>query len=108
MRYFQYVFLTEIYLKRKKERKKVRERKKERKNERKKEREKERKKERKKERRKERKKENESNILLEEMKISEIIKNKKSCCEWCCECEKCAFIFLLFSAWLSPKGKEIH
>ena len=57
---------------------------------------------------KEKENENESNILLEEMKISEIIKNKKSCCEWCCECEKCAFIFLLFSAWLSPKGKEIH
>lgn len=25
-------------------------------------------------------------------------------CEWCCKCEKCAFIFLLLSAWLPSKG----
>ena len=29
-----------------------------------------------------------------------------SCTEWCCDCEKCAFIFLLLSAWLPPKGTE--
>jgi hypothetical protein len=23
-------------------------------------------------------------------------------CEWCKKCEKCAFIFLLLSAWLPP------
>jgi hypothetical protein len=29
-----------------------------------------------------------------------------SCTEWCCDCEKCAFIFLLLSAWLPPKGMK--
>jgi hypothetical protein len=28
-----------------------------------------------------------------------------ACTEWCCDCEKCAFIFLLLSAWLPPEGK---
>jgi hypothetical protein len=28
-----------------------------------------------------------------------------TCTEWCCDCEKCAFIYLLLSAWLPPNGK---
>ena len=31
-------------------------------------------------------------------------KCKKTKCEWCCACEKCAFIFLLLSAWMPLQG----
>ena len=32
------------------------------------------------------------------------LKNKQTKCEWCCACEKCAFIFLLLSAWMPLQG----
>ena len=44
---------------------------------------------------------------MKNLNEDQVIEKKKSCCEWCCECEKCAFIFLLFSAWLPPKGRKL-
>ena len=32
------------------------------------------------------------------------VNSKQTKCEWCCVCEKCAFIFLLLSAWLPLQG----
>ena len=38
------------------------------------------------------------------VEIVEKDKNSQTKCEWCCECEKCAFIFLLLAAWIPLQG----
>ena len=46
-------------------------------------------------------------VLEDSIEILELVKkdkNSQTKCEWCCECEKCAFIFLLLSAWMPLQG----
>ena len=46
-------------------------------------------------------------VMGDSIETVEIVKKDKSSetkCEWCCECEKCAFIFLLLSAWMPLQG----
>ena len=38
------------------------------------------------------------------LRVATDLKNKQTKCEWCCACEKCAFIFLLLSAWMPLQG----
>ena len=48
-----------------------------------------------------------SSVMEHSMEVAEIVKkdkNSQTKCEWCCECEKCAFIFLLLSAWMPLQG----
>ena len=45
-----------------------------------------------------------NNSDVESSAVAIDLKSKKTKCEWCCACEKCAFIFLLLSAWMPLQG----
>jgi hypothetical protein len=58
--------------------------------------------------RKEEKRWGKGSVVEDSIEIVEMVKtdvNSQTKCEWCCECEKCAFIFLLLSAWMPRKGE---